>query len=240
MKKNRVIPVNITYKRLNIPSSTLYSLSEFIFKKTQQSRFSLLFRKVYPVTDKEMFVIDNYHNDWRDIYDKKKLWSLDPVVNICRKPEMTSLAWGDDFFEGYSMLLKHGEEFGFKYGVSFIINTLHGYECILSLSNELCNITSQQMASCELHYKEIYNFIIHSCQPHLLNARDFRLTLPVLTSMEKIILTLVSDGFTSSEIANKIFITESAVNFHVYNIIKKLDCRNRTQIVAKGIILSLI
>ncbi|EDZ9868859.1 hypothetical protein DIR67_22065 [Salmonella enterica subsp. enterica serovar Newport] len=222
MKKNRVIPVNITYKRLNIPSSTLYSLSEFIFKKTQQSRFSLLFRKVYPVTDKEMFVIDNYHNDWRDIYDKKKLWSLDPVVNICRKPEMTSLAWGDDFFEGYSMLLKHG------------------YECILSLSNELCNITSQHMASCELHYKEIYNFIIHSCQPHLRNARDFELTPPVLTSMEKIILTLVSDGFTSSEIANKIFITESAVNFHVYNIIKKLGCRNRTQIVAKGIILSLI
>ncbi|WP_410482079.1 LuxR C-terminal-related transcriptional regulator [Salmonella enterica] len=36
------------------------------------------------------------------------------------------------------------------------------------------------------------------------------------------------------------FITESAVNFHVYNIIKKLGCRNRTQIVAKGIILSLI
>lgn len=78
MKKNRVMPVNITYKRLNIPSSTLYSLSEFIFKRTQQSRFSLLFRRIYPVTDKEMFVIDNYHNEWRDIYDKKNcgLWIL--------------------------------------------------------------------------------------------------------------------------------------------------------------------
>ncbi|ECJ2556356.1 hypothetical protein FNJ20_21650 [Salmonella enterica subsp. salamae] len=35
--------------------------------------------------------------------------------------------------------------------------------------------------------------------------------------MEKIILTLVADGFTSSETANKIFITESAVNFHIYD-----------------------
>ncbi|EIL0863738.1 autoinducer binding domain-containing protein, partial [Salmonella enterica] len=199
----------MTYKRLNIPSSTLYRLSEFIFERTQQSRFSLLFRKVYPVTDKEMFVIDNYHNEWRNIYDKKKLWSLDPIVNICRKPELTSLSWGDSFFEGYSILLKHGEECGFKYGVSFIINTLHGYECILSLSNELCNITSQQVNFCELHYNEIYNFIIQLCQPVLLNISDFELMPPVLTAMEKIILTLVSDGFTSSEIANKMFVTES-------------------------------
>ncbi|EAO1992433.1 LuxR family transcriptional regulator [Salmonella enterica] len=54
------------------------------------------------------------------------------------------------------------------------------------------------------------------------------------------ILTLWSDGFTSSEIANKIFIIESSVNFHIYNIIKKLDCWSRTQIVAKGRIPSLI
>ncbi|HGK5303087.1 TPA: LuxR C-terminal-related transcriptional regulator [Salmonella enterica subsp. enterica serovar Thompson] len=70
--------------------------------------------------------------------------------------------------------------------------------------------------------------------------RDFGLSPPALTVMEKIILTLVADGFTSSEIAGKIFITESAVNFHIYNIIKKLGCRNRMQIVAKAIMLNLI
>ncbi|HGJ3203863.1 TPA: LuxR C-terminal-related transcriptional regulator [Salmonella enterica subsp. enterica serovar Thompson] len=240
MKKNREIPVNIKYTRLDIPSSTLYRLSEYIFERTQQSRFSLLFRRFYPFTDKEMFVIDNYHVEWRNIYDRKKLWSLDPIVNICRKPELTSLIWGDEFFEGYSMLLKHGEEFGFKYGVSFVINALHGYECILSLSNEICNITPQQTISCKLNYTDIYNFIINSCLPHLANMRDFGLSPPALTVMEKIILTLVADGFTSSEIAGKIFITESAVNFHIYNIIKKLGCRNRMQIVAKAIMLNLI
>ncbi|EIQ5377777.1 autoinducer binding domain-containing protein [Salmonella enterica] len=235
-----MMPVNIKYIRLDIPSSTIYRLSEFVFNKTQQSRFSLLFRKVYPVTDKEMFVIDNYHDEWREVYDRKKLWCLDPVVNICRKSVQTSQTWGDTFFEGYSTLLKYGEEYGFKYGVSFIINTLHGYECILSLSNEICNITSQQLAFCEAHYIDIYNVIINSCLSHLTDMRDFKLTPPTLTTMEKIILTLVADGFTSSEIARKIFVTESTVNFHVYNIIKKLGCRNRMQIVAKAIMLNII
>ncbi|ELO4939393.1 autoinducer binding domain-containing protein [Escherichia coli] len=240
MKKSRAVSTNSTYKRIDVPLSIICILSDFVFEKTQQTRFSLLFRKIYPIFDREIFVIDNYHSEWRNIYDKKKLWCSDPIVNIHRRSEPAFIAWGDDFFEGYSELLKHGEDFGFKYGVSFIINTLHGYECIISLSNNSCNITSQQLSLCELYYTDIYNTIIKLSLPHLVDANSFTLMPPVLTHIERIILTLVVDGFTSSEIARRIFITESAINFHIYNVIKKLGCRNRIQVVAKAIMLNLI
>ncbi|EHQ9355018.1 autoinducer binding domain-containing protein [Salmonella enterica] len=29
-----------------------------------------------------LIVIDNYHDEWREVYDRKKLWCLDPVVSI--------------------------------------------------------------------------------------------------------------------------------------------------------------
>jgi DNA-binding NarL/FixJ family response regulator len=48
------------------------------------------------------------------------------------------------------------------------------------------------------------------------------------------------DGITNKKIAEKLYLTESTIKFHVSNIIWKLDSKNRTEVTAKAIKLNLL
>ena len=50
-----------------------------------------------------------------------------------------------------------------------------------------------------------------------------------LTQREREILRLVAEGGTNGDIAKNLWVTEQTVKFHLANIFRKLDVRNRTQ-----------
>jgi DNA-binding NarL/FixJ family response regulator len=50
-----------------------------------------------------------------------------------------------------------------------------------------------------------------------------------LTRREREILQLVSEGNTNGQVAKVLWVTEQTVKFHLANIFRKLDVRNRTQ-----------
>lgn len=56
--------------------------------------------------------------------------------------------------------------------------------------------------------------------------------LKILTKREKQIANLVAEGFTSAEIAEKLFVSELTVNTHRRNIMQKLELKNSAQLVA--------
>lgn len=68
------------------------------------------------------------------------------------------------------------------------------------------------------------------------DLKDFDL----LSCKEKRILILTSEGYTSHEIADMIFVSVNTVNFHIKNTLRKLNAKNKTQAVAIAIILGLI
>jgi len=53
-----------------------------------------------------------------------------------------------------------------------------------------------------------------------------------LTGREQEILELVAQGLTNPQIANKLVISVSTVNFHVHNLLDKLGAKTRTEAVA--------
>lgn len=61
-----------------------------------------------------------------------------------------------------------------------------------------------------------------------------------LTPRQFDILVEMAKGSTYSEIANKFVVTEGTIKTHIHNILRRLDCHNRTQLVAyalrKGLI----
>ncbi|MGR6503182.1 response regulator [Shewanella sp. Koi 1] len=65
-------------------------------------------------------------------------------------------------------------------------------------------------------------------------------THDLLSERERAILGFMAGGFSNKEIANAVFLAEGTVKNHVSTILAKLDCRDRTQAVLKGLQLSLI
>jgi DNA-binding NarL/FixJ family response regulator len=53
-----------------------------------------------------------------------------------------------------------------------------------------------------------------------------------LTPRQFDILVEMANGSTYSEIANKFVVTEGTIKTHIHNILRRLDCHNRTQLVA--------
>lgn len=55
--------------------------------------------------------------------------------------------------------------------------------------------------------------------------------VPLITRREKEILTLIAEGFTNPEIAEKIFVSPSTVDSHRKNLLAKLDVKNTAALV---------
>src|SRR5262249_31693151 len=53
-----------------------------------------------------------------------------------------------------------------------------------------------------------------------------------LTPRQFAILVEMAKGSTYSEIADKFVVTEGTIKTHIHNILRRLDCHNRTQLVA--------
>ena len=55
--------------------------------------------------------------------------------------------------------------------------------------------------------------------------------IPVLTRREKEILTLIAEGMTNHEIADKLFISTTTVDTHRKNLLAKFDIRNTASLI---------
>lgn len=54
-----------------------------------------------------------------------------------------------------------------------------------------------------------------------------------LSPREREVLRLVLDDRTNAEVAETLFVSESTVKFHMRNLLKKANCKNRTELLAK-------
>ena len=54
-----------------------------------------------------------------------------------------------------------------------------------------------------------------------------------LSSSEQRVFELVIKGLSNREIANKLFVTEKTIKYHLTNIYKELSLKSRSQLIAK-------
>lgn len=82
-----------------------------------------------------------------------------------------------------------------------------------------------------LHYQKLFLPV-----PQSVKTRDDILTSIrikyELSSREIDVLNLLVDGATNAEIADQLFISENTVRFHVSNLLKKTECKNRKELTA--------
>ncbi|MGE7368027.1 response regulator transcription factor [Neorhizobium sp. NPDC001467] len=99
--------------------------------------------------------------------------------------------------------------------------------------------TRQPLAQAELN--ELGMIALHAFDVFdRLRRHEPRAIAPPLTARELEVVRWTSQGKTSNEIGNILSLSDHTINAYLTNAIRKLDCVNRTQLVAKAIRLKLI
>ena len=96
--------------------------------------------------------------------------------------------------------------------------------CIVSFSH------NQKAGNFEIYMEGKPYVWIYSVESHSLEKQD----AISLSKRESDILILSAQGFTASEIADKLCITESTVNYHKQHLFEKLDVNNMTTALYKA------
>jgi len=63
---------------------------------------------------------------------------------------------------------------------------------------------------------------------------------PVITRREEEVLQLIAEGFSTTEVAAKLFISVKTVKNHLASVYQKLDSRDRTQAVVRAVKMGII
>ncbi len=198
----------------------------------------------YSNTDKDGNILSyyavnlSYPKEWNDLYFSKCIYKVDPIVK--KNYEKYGLQFWADTYKYYpppKKFIKLAADFRLNAGYTNGLRSLNGFE------GSLFSFSGNKM---ERHERTEY--ILEKISPHLHHCLSrlrstFDVNLPkkkLLSNREIEILKWLKLGKSSWDISNILGISERTVNFHVTNIMQKLDVVKRTQAVAVGIRLGLI
>lgn len=209
-------------------------LAEFNIKYYQYSFFDR--NLVFPPD-----IISTYPQKWLNIYQNKKLYNTDPIVNYARitvKPFswhylMQSLDTEDNLF------FKLAKKYGIHDGYTFAVHDALGHLALLNITcDDDTQITIEFLESkrAELLILLVDLFDLYLSQKKQSEYYRNKIHL-LLSSKEKQVLKLGCDGLIYKDIAESLGIAERTVKFHMSRINRKLDVSNAKKafLIAKDV-----
>lgn len=191
-----------------------------------------------PITSPGMAWSSNYPSQWQDRYMAARYFEVDPIVRRTAT-DVRPLAWASDEFDGQAEFWEDAKTHGIAYGWALAIHGPHMATGLLSLAR-----SHQPVTTFELDEKEMKLVWLTHLVQGLLGAMDPNMRLPEsacqLTNRECEVLRWSAAGKTADEIGTILGISERTVTFHVTSSLYKLDVTNKTQAVAKALLLKLI
>ncbi len=95
----------------------------------------------------------------------------------------------------------------------------------------LKNATKQELSKAIQTVYQGQKYLSHGAADALKSARKDQASLPFITRREKEVLQLVADGFTNSEIGEKLFIGSATVDTHRKSLLAKFNMKNTAALV---------
>lgn len=177
----------------------------------------------------------SYPEGWLRNYYKDKLFLLDPIA-IASTHVNGPFTWK----EAYSKIemtnrlrafINTAEDFGLKEGVTYSSHTRQEdkVDTLMSLETSGHKVDEEYLAIVEYILPHIHEVIVRIDETVRVPE-----ALPDLTARERETLKWAYEGKTAWEIGVILSISERTVKFHLNNIYKKLNVKNRSQAVAKA------
>lgn len=188
----------------------------------------------------QFVMVSNYPKQWQDRYLNNGYFMNDPTIDHA-KSSTSPLAWSPALFERdlSTDLSKDARNFGFNHGWTQSIRDTNGRFGALTLARSEGEIMEDELAE-KLPVLQWLALVTHGMLFRTLLARHQNELMNQLTEREIQLLYLAADGRNAEEMAKALGIVERTVNFHISNVLTKLQVQNKAQAVAMALRLGLI
>ncbi|WP_456021335.1 autoinducer binding domain-containing protein [Pseudomonas protegens] len=174
--------------------------------------------------------INNYPEEWNAQYEEKHYSKIDPLIAHCNH-SMTPIVWCESVFSETRPIWQGLKKYGLQHGWSQSFHHEPSGLCsIISLARQHCTISPLELYE---HFGYMFYAASHLSEmfartlpPLALKPRQ-----PRLSPRELEVLQLSAGGKTAYEISKILSLSERTVNYHVQNVIEKLNVCNKISAV---------
>lgn len=190
------------------------------------------------LTSPRMIWSSNYPGAWLEHYQEKNYLATDPTIRQASE-DARPVVWDSDSATSRLTFWSEAQEFGIRHGWTMLTRGPHMSTGLLSLARP-----HEAISAAELDDKDM-KLVWLAHQAHgLIEAPELTARLPEmadhLTEREREVLRWSAEGKTAEETGAILGITERTVTYHVTSAMAKLDVTNKTQAVARALLLKMI
>lgn len=195
-------------------------------------------RARYPMGRPAITIFDSYPAGWMAHYRASGYLDVDPVVQAGLHSD-DLVAWPRTMRGQARQLWADANDHGIRAGVACSSWGRQGVFGLLSLARGDAALTATEVRHLSLPVHWLGN-LTHMLMGPFLGPGQATTCEVVLTRREREVLNWTAEGKTAYEIGRILGISERTVNFHVNNLMAKLDVVNKLQAVVKAIMIGLL
>jgi LuxR family transcriptional regulator len=195
-------------------------------------------RMALPLSNPRTIILNDYPEAWRRRYAAANFMEVDPVVAHGRR-STAPLLWSEQLFASSGGFWEEARSHGLRHGWSQSCLDIHGVGGMLSLSRSSESLTPGELADQEVKLRWLVN-VAHFALSRIYMAQQPERSNSKLTAREIEVLKWTADGKTSREVADLLMVSENTVNFHIKNVVAKLQTANKTAAVVRAAMLGLL
>lgn len=195
-------------------------------------------RMTWPLSNPKVLMVNNYSPVWQKRYTELGYLFIDPTVKHGQRSPQP-LVWTEDVFSASRPLWEDARAHGLSVGWAQSSLGANGSGGMLSLARSHDMLTAKELDAKENQMRWLVN-IAHLSLSRILTQKSIHSQSIRLTRREIEVLKWTGDGKSAQEIADILHVTKHVVNFHIKNVISKLQTTNKTAAVIKAVMLGLL
>jgi len=181
-------------------------------------------------------IYDNNMSDWVEHYAASQYMDIDPVhkQGITNPGVQVWSDWAEQetLLESQSNMFAATERFGLNDGLTVSVHGAGGTKTAILMASSMPLKEKPDIHILDSIHLSSYQF--HNIYLDLMK-NEFDLHQVALSSKEEDVLQWMAQGCTKTEVGDKLSMSRHTVDYHVRNILKKLDAKNTTAATAIAI-----
>lgn len=219
------------------PADVLKELA-VIVKNLEFEYCSYVMRVPFPLSQPAITWASTYPAPWVESYFTHRYLEIDPVIQQASR-ELSPVVWKEDLFENQPAFWEEARAHGVRHGWTLATHGKHMTAGMLSVARSHQFVTPAELAETEMQLVWL-SHVVHG----LIGTLEVERLVPdhncTLTARETEVLRWSAAGKTADSIGQILGISERTVTFHIASSLTKLNVANKTQAVAKALLLGIL